>query len=96
MGGPAAPTAAASSAAFAPITAYSGHDVVAQFAFSKAGPANEVDITATYTNRNATPVTDFVLQARTRPCALLTPLRPLWGGLQAPMDQVFLNSQGHV
>ena len=57
-----APTAAE---AFPAITAFSKDGVSVSFAFSKPpGQPNVTDITATYTNSDAAPVTGFSLQVR--------------------------------
>ena len=56
-------SAQSSAPAFPPITAFSKEGINVAFAFSKPpGQPNVTDITATYTNSDAAPVTGFSLQ----------------------------------
>ena len=58
-----APPAQSSAPAFPTITAFGKDGICVSFAFSKPpGQSNVTDITATYTNSDAAPVTRFSLQ----------------------------------
>ena len=65
----AAPSASASPPAFPTVTAFAKDGISVSFAFAKPpGQPNITDITATYTNSDAAPVTSFSLQVRSDPC----------------------------
>jgi hypothetical protein len=64
----AAPSASASPLAFPSATAFAKDGISVSFAFAKPpGQPNVTDITATYTNSDAAPVTGFSLQVRSDP-----------------------------
>jgi hypothetical protein len=62
---PPAPAPAPAPAAFPPVTAFERDGVRAELAFRKPpGAPGQTEVTATYTNAGAAPVTGFALQAR--------------------------------
>ena len=77
-----APPAASSAPAFPTITAFSRDGISVTFAFSKPpGQPGVTDISATYTNSDATPVNGFSLQVRQFPCLLLLCRSVLWDSI---------------